>query len=72
MSCFAVWLKSPNRQIRVYEYTFDNSSDRARAETLARNFADAQHANGYPCTVEHFGISGVGVLVYDTASKGKS
>lgn len=66
MNCFVVWLKNHNKQIRVFQYTAFNRQDMKRAEMLAIEAANKSHSNGYPCTIEHFNMCDVGVLVHDT------
>lgn len=69
MNCFAVWTITPNKQIRVFPYS-PNGDDRLRARKLAIDFADDQHANGHPCTVEMFHMCDVGILVYNSNLRG--
>lgn len=66
MNCFAVWLKNPNKQLRVFHYNAFTKGDRLRAEYHAVKFANAAHNNGYPCIVEDFHMCDVGVIVHDT------
>jgi hypothetical protein len=64
MTCFAVFHQS--KQLRVFAYQFNSFRDRERAKRLAHEMADQNHAAGYPCEVEEFGLSGVGCTVYRT------
>ena len=66
MNCYAVWLKTPNRQLRVFAYEPFKEDDWKRAETLALDFAKQNHNAGYPCIVELFNLSDVGKQVFDT------
>ena len=66
MNCFAVFLKSNNKQIRVYSYAHIISVDMKRAHKLAIDFALANHNNGYPCTIEQFHMCDIGKIVMDT------
>lgn len=66
MSCFIVWLKEPNRQLKVFPYDIVSKSDAERAKKLAIEFARSQHQFGYPCAVEDMGLVNVGVLVFDS------
>jgi len=70
MSCFSVYIKTTNRQIRVFHHEYTDKNDRQRAQKLAVEFADKQHGAGYPCVVEQFHISdSVGVEIHDTERK---
>ena len=64
MTCFAVF--HGNKQLRVFHYSLGSFRDRERAKKLALELADKNDAQGYPCTVEEFGISGVGCVVHKT------
>lgn len=67
MACFAVYLKSSNKQIRVFSYKSLDSVDENRAFNLAIDFAMKLHINGYSCTIEQFTFSEViGYHVFDT------
>lgn len=66
MSCFIVWLKAPNKQLKVFAYDIVSKPDAERAKKLAIEFARSQHQVGYPCAVEDMGLVNVGVLVFDT------
>lgn len=66
MSCYAVWTKAPNKQIRVYPYSVADSESRLRARQFAIDLANSMHDQGATCFVEEFGLVDVGVLVYDT------
>ena len=66
MSCFSVWTKVPNRQIRVFPYIFGDGESRQMARRCALDLANAMHGRGEACTIEEFGAVDVGVLVYDT------
>lgn len=52
-----------DKQIRVYPYEI-KGGDWKRARSLAIEMALHAEENGYHYTVEHFGISGVGVVVW--------
>jgi hypothetical protein len=64
MTCFAIFHGS--KQLRVFHYDLGSFRDRERAKKLAVDFADVNDAQGYPCTVEEFGISGVGCVMHRT------
>lgn len=67
MACFAVFLKSTNKQIRVFAYKVTNVTDATRAYNLAFKFAMDNHKNGYPCIIEEYAFSSdIGVLVFDS------
>lgn len=66
MSCFAVWTKAPNKQIRIYPYNVVDVESRQMARRCALDLANAMHGRGDACTVEQFHLIDVGVLVYDT------
>jgi hypothetical protein len=61
MFCYAVFHN--NVQIRVYPYDIVGS-DWQRARTLAIELAEKNERSGYKCIVEHFGVSGVGTVVW--------
>jgi hypothetical protein len=69
MNCYAVFLKSNNKQLRVFHYSYTITGDDKRAEQLAIDFANSNHNSGYPCIVEFFGMCDVGELIHDTDSK---
>lgn len=64
MTCFAVF--HGDKQLRVFHYSLGSFRDRERAKNLALELADKNDAQGYPCIVEEFGISGVGCVVHKT------
>jgi hypothetical protein len=66
MNCYAVFLKSTNEQLRVFQYSIIEKADYIRAGKLAFNLAHDMHRAGYPCTIERFHICDVGVQVEDT------
>ena len=66
MSCFSVWLKSTNKQIRLFPYLAFSPSYMARAKTLAIDLALRNHVNGRPCTVEQHHMTDVGKLIFDS------
>lgn len=61
MNCYAVFHNGV--QVRVYSYAREGD-DWQRARTLAIELADRNTRLGYKCTVEHFGASGVGTIVW--------
>ena len=61
MFCYAVFHN--DKQVRVYSYEV-KGDDWKRARSLAIEMALHAEENGYRYTVEHFGISGVGVVVW--------
>jgi len=65
MTCYAVFDAKTNKQIRVFHYSL-GLDDVSRARKLAFEFANKNHANGYPCTVELFHMCDVGKQVLDT------
>ena len=76
MSCYAVFLKATNKQIKVFCYDESFNSDiqkgalsvygKLAALKNAVAFAKGQHDCGYSCTVHDFYIRDVSVFVYDT------
>ena len=61
MFCYAIFHN--DKQIRVYPYN-STGGDWGRARALAIEFANKGESNGYKYTVEHFGVSGVGTIVW--------
>lgn len=61
MFCYAVFHK--DKQIRVFPYN-PHGNDWQRARTLAIELAEKAASNGYAYTVEHFGASDVGTVVW--------
>lgn len=61
MLCYAVFHNGV--QIRVYPYA-PEGNDWQRARTLAIELAEKNERSGYKCLVEHFGVSGVGTVVW--------
>lgn len=68
MNCHAVYLKSNNKQIRVFAYDCLVQGDWRRAQKLAFELAWSNHDNGYHCTVEIFHMCDVGKQILDTDS----
>lgn len=68
-NCYAVFLKSNNKQIRVFSYSPLIPGDYSRAESLAFGLAKSNHESGHPCTVELFHMCDVGRQVLDTESQ---
>jgi len=76
MSCYAVFLKATNKQIKVFCYDESFNSDIQKGDISiygklaalknAIAFAKGQANCGYPCQVHDFYITDVSVLVYDT------
>lgn len=67
MACFAVFLKSNNKQIRVFSYNLFDNDDMKRANNLAIGFAMKLQNSRYPCTIEQFTFSSdIGYHVFDT------
>lgn len=63
--CYVIYEASSNKALKNYPYQGGSSEDRERASALAIEFAEKMLATGYPCLVEHIGVSGVGVLILD-------
>ena len=61
MFCYSVFHNGV--QIRVYPYEREGN-DWRRARTLAIALAEKNERSGYKCSVEHFGVSGVGTVVW--------
>lgn len=61
MFCYAIFYQ--NKQIKVFPYSI-NGDDWKRAKSLAIEFATKAGINGYKYTIEHFGASDVGVIVW--------
>lgn len=61
MFCYAVFHNS--QQVRVFPYT-PHGNDWRRARTLAIEMAERAEKAGYHYTVEHFGATDVGAIIW--------
>lgn len=61
MFCYAVFHE--DKQIRVFPYEREGN-DWQRARTLAIELAEKNERSGHKCSVEHFGASDVGTVVW--------
>jgi hypothetical protein len=65
MLCYAVFHNGVQIRVQIRVYPYDpKGNDWQRARTLAIELAEKNERSGYKCLVEHFGVSGVGTVVW--------